>query len=177
MELIRSSIHSDHTFFVLDTDSDIWIKKWDWLYCEDIESSYKVYDIDHKMIIIMIPDIDSKRLFYKSTWKKTINFSSPELWLQDPSFQWKVRVEKVIDPDTWKYIPLTTKFINPMNYYNTAVIRKEQNTSVKSQKPIEVLPFQVRFWKSEDNIKAQLLRLIPEEEDIDELTILIEPIF
>lgn len=76
------------------------------------------------------------------------------------------------------YKRLPTKKTTTMNYYNTAVIRKYVEwTAIKSKDPIEVISFQVRFGKSEDNVKAQMLRLIPEEEDIDELQILIEPIF
>ena len=70
-----------------------------------------------------------------------------------------------------------------MNAYNTLVIKKDPTfgtvSAQKKPKPSElvVIPFEVRLSRSEENVRAELLRLIPEDIDVDDVTILIEPIF
>lgn len=67
-----------------------------------------------------------------------------------------------------------------MNAYNTIVIKKDTTTSTqKKPKPSElvIIPFEVRLGRSAENIKAELLRLIPEDIDVDDVNIMIQEIF
>lgn len=68
-----------------------------------------------------------------------------------------------------------------MNAYNTLVIKKDttSGTAQKKPKPSElvVIPFEVRLSRSSENVKAELLRLIPEDIDVDDVNIMIQEIF
>ena len=68
-----------------------------------------------------------------------------------------------------------------MNAYNTLVLKKESSSSTSTKKSkvsdLVVLAFEVRLGRSEDNIRAEILRLIPDEYDVDDLSIYIDPIF
>lgn len=67
-----------------------------------------------------------------------------------------------------------------INYYHTAITFKEQNCTAskkKTAKEMEVLEYRVRIGTSEDSVKAQILRELPDEVDFDEVNILIEEIF
>lgn len=69
-----------------------------------------------------------------------------------------------------------------MNAYNTLVLMTEEaynNTTKKKPKvsDLVVLPFEIRLGRSSENIKAEMLRLLPDHLDIDDVTIMIEPIF
>lgn len=97
-------------------------------------------------------------------------------------YDWKVNVTVTRDPDTWKVTHLHTKFLPTMNAYNTLVIKKDTTTSGTAQKkpkPSElvVIPFEVRLGRSSENVKAELLRLIPEDIDVDDVEIMIQEIF
>ena len=94
-----------------------------------------------------------------------------------PDDYWTV-TSTVTKDSKWNVTHLHTKFNPIMNYYNTAVVRREttENKKLKCEDNV-VIWFKVRLGKSEDNIKAQILREIPEDEDIDTLNIMIEPIF
>ena len=67
-----------------------------------------------------------------------------------------------------------------MNYYHTAITYRDNKataTTKRTAKEMEVLEYRVRLGTSEDNIKAQMLRELDESVDLDDVNILIEPIF
>lgn len=97
-----------------------------------------------------------------------------------PKDYWLCSITVTQDPDSWKVTHLHTKFLPTMNAYNTLVIKKDTTTSTqKKPKPSElvVIPFEVRLGRSAENVKAELLRLIPEDIDVDDVNIMIQEIF
>lgn len=67
-----------------------------------------------------------------------------------------------------------------MNAYST-LVTKIENTSAATKKAkiadLIVLPYEVRIARSEENVRAEILRLIPEDMDVDDLNIFISRIF
>lgn len=97
-----------------------------------------------------------------------------------PEDYWQCSTTVTRDIDSWKVTHLHTKFLPTMNAYNTIVIKKDTTTSTqKKPKPSElvIIPFEVRLGRSAENIKAELLRLIPEDIDVDDVNIMIQEIF
>lgn len=100
-----------------------------------------------------------------------------------PDYQWKVQTTVTRDPnDPRKITSLHTKFLPIMNAYNTLVLKKDSSnhtTTTKKVKVLElvVLAFEVRIGRSADNVRAEMLRLIPEEYNVDDLDIMIKEIF
>lgn len=69
-----------------------------------------------------------------------------------------------------------------MNAYNTLVLKKDSSNHTTTNKKVKVselvvLAFEVRIGRSADNVRAEMLRLIPEDYDVDDLDIMIQEIF
>ena len=69
-----------------------------------------------------------------------------------------------------------------MNYYNTSVILNSSARSAldkkdRIEKNFVVLPLKARFATSKESVRAQLIRELPEEINVDDVEFLISPIF
>lgn len=68
-----------------------------------------------------------------------------------------------------------------MNHYHTAVVAypdtdQELKKIVKSWK-YEIIPYKVRIWSSEESVKMEMARELPEGIDIDDVKFKIQEIF
>ena len=90
--------------------------------------------------------------------------------------------EDIFHEITKEPFTLSTKQSPTMNAYNTLVLMTEEAYNNASKKKLKVsdlvvLPFEVRLGRSEENVKAEILRLLPDNLDIEDVTIMISPIF
>ena len=69
-----------------------------------------------------------------------------------------------------------------MNYYNTSVIlnssaRNALDKKDRTEKNIVIIPLKSRFATSEESARAQLIRELPEDINVDDVEFLISVIF
>lgn len=183
----RKDYWSDY-FYVEILSSEDMIKRWDvyiWQW-----HALQIIDTDWSLAIISWirwcelnwvdwHDTLPWTKFTNNPVKSTDSTHMPRsIWLD---CQWKIQTTVTRHPDDpRKIISLHTKFLPPMNAYST-LVTKIENTSAATKKAkiadLIVLPYEVRIARSEENVRAEILRLIPEDMDVDDLNIFISRIF
>jgi len=136
--------------------------------------------LTYRQQIILLQYCIPHDIYFDIVWATIDTRYMPKsIWPDDHG---KVQTTVTRDPkDPRKITSLHSKFLPTMNAYNTLVLKKETSSSASAKKSkvsdLVILPFEVRLGRSEDNIRAEILRLIPEDYDVDDIEIYVDPIF
>ena len=162
------------------SDSDIYHLSNMWIRGTDMYRSV-LQLLTYKQQITLLQSCIPHDIYFDIVWA-TIDtrYMPSSLW---SDYQWKVQTTVTRDPDDPRKITsLHTKFLPIMNAYNTLVLKKDSSNHTTTNKKVKVselvvLAFEVRIGRSGDNVRAEMLRLIPEDYDVDDLDIMIQEIF
>lgn len=164
--------------FTIVTQSHEWMEQFDFL-CRE-----KFWRIPDNLLSVVYSHSSSPHAFLISKWRIQ-KHTQWEYWTNPYNTSRLFTISNYLREEKFKEEFLQKNFIPPkkpiMNHYHTAVVAypdtdQELKKIVKSWK-YEIIPYKVRIWSSEESVKMEMARELPEGIDIDDVKFKIQEIF